>query len=116
MFRYSLLVVCLFCTMISFAQPVWSTGKRSEMEMGWLRDSLHLTPTQAQKAGSVSLTYQEQMDKAHGSAKKEKAAMKKKDSGMKSILTTEQFKAYYRREKQIRALPRPKNNGIHQPY
>ena len=81
-----------------------------------MRDSLHLTAAQVQKASPVSLNYQLQMDNAHGASKKEHAAMKKKDAGMKSVLTATQYKKYYRREKQIRALPKRDQTGRHQAY
>ena len=86
------------------------------MEMEWMRDSLKITPAQERKAGPVSLKYQRQKDDAHGSVKKEQAAMKKKDAALKTILTPGQYKVYYRREKQIRALPKRKHNGQHQAY
>ena len=105
--RYLLLILCASASITSFAQPVWSPQKRSEMEMEWMRDSLHLTPAQQQKASPVSLRFQQQLDNAHGSSKKEQAAMKKKDAAMRSIFTSAQYKKYYRREKQIRALPKP---------
>jgi len=86
------------------------------MEMEWMRDSLHLTPAQVPRATVVSGNYQQQMDNAHGSTKKERAAMKRKDAAMKKILTSAQYKKYYRREKQIRALPKPNHTGQRQAY
>ena len=111
-----LFIILLLYSATSFAQPAWSPARRSEMEMGWLRDSLHLTPAQEAKAGPVTITYQQQMDNAHGSPKKERAAMKKKDAAMKSILTASQYKTYYRRERKIRSLPKPDRTGQHRAY
>jgi hypothetical protein len=111
-----LLIACLLCTATSFAQPVWSPKVRATREAKWMQDSLHLTPDQLQMANPILLNYQEQMDKNSGNDKKQHDLMKKKDSALKAILDKGQFKKYYRREEQIRALPKPNHSGPHQPY
>ena len=111
-----LVVLFLFCSLAVMAQPVWSPGKRSEMEMEWMRDSLHITPRQEQKAAPVSLHFQEQMDKSNGAEKTQHDLMRKKDAAMKSVLNREQYKKYYRREKEIRLRPKVKPDPRHQAY
>ncbi len=112
----SLVVAFLLYTTSVIAQPVWSPGKRSEMEMQWMRDSLHITTPQAQKASQVSLHFQEQMDNAAGSDKRQHVLMQKKDAAMKSILTKVQYKKYYRREKEIRSRPKQTTDNRHKAY
>ena len=84
--------------------------------MEWMRDSLHLTPVQEKKAGSVVLNFQKQMDGASGSEKKQHELMRKKDVVMQRILNPEQYKLYYRREQEIRSRPKPNHTGKHQAY
>ena len=112
----SLLILFLLCSIASFAQPVWSPQVRATREARWMQDSLHLTAEQLQKANPILLNYQQQMDKNSGDDKKQHQLMKGKDAALKAILDKEQFKKYYRREEQIRALPKPNRSGPHQAY
>ena len=112
----SLLAICLWFSFSAAAQPVWSPQKRAQIEMEWMRDSLHLTPVQEKKAGSVVLNFQKQMDGASGSEKKQHELMRKKDVVMQRILNPEQYKLYYRREQEIRSRPKPNHTGKHQAY
>ena len=81
-----------------------------------MQDSLHLTTEQMQKVNPVLLNYQKNIDLSGNAVKKNKALMQHKDAEMKTILNKEQYKKYYRREKQIRAIPKPNHSGPHQPY
>jgi len=81
-----------------------------------MQDSLHLTTEQMQKVSPVLLNYQQKVDLSGNAVKKNKALMQHKDAEMKAILNKEQYKKYYRRENQIRALPKPNHSGLHQPY
>src|ERR1035437_2760054 len=93
---------------ISYAQPVWSPEVRSEREMQWMQDSLHISPDQYKKISEISLNYQRNMDKVaqpankHSKDKMQKKLMQKKDADLKALLNNEQYQKYYRREKQIR--------------
>ena len=111
-----LLVLILVCSVAVSAQPVWSPQVRAKKDAEWMHDSLHMTPAQMEKANPILLNYQQEMDQTGGSAVKSHELMKKKDAAMKSILNKEQYKKYYRREKQIRAIPKPNYKGPHQPY
>ena len=111
-----LIVIVMCCAIGAAAQPVWSPEVRAKREAQWMQDSLHLTAEQLQKVTPILLTYQQQMDQNSGAGKKQQQLMKKKDSALKEILAKEQYKKYYRREKQIRALPKPNHSGPHQPY
>lgn len=98
----------LLSSLESFAQPAWSPEVRSEREMQWMKDSLHISDKQYKKISAISLGYQQEMDKAALPAnnrtkdKTQKKLMQKKDSELKSLLTNAQYQKYYRREKQIR--------------
>ena len=100
----------------SYAQPVWSPGKRAEMEEQWMQDSLHITPAQLQKISPVVLRYQQEKDKAKDSDKRQQQLIREKDKAVKAILDKDQYKLYYRREKRIRAMPKRVYTGGHQPY
>jgi len=94
----------------TFAQPVYSPEKRAKLEVQWLQDSLGITPQQATKAGSISLTYNRQMDKAadmkEAAAKKsrQKVIRQKKNIAMKALLTDEQYQHYALRALQQQLL------------
>ena len=111
-----LLFILLFCTLASNAQPVWSPKVRATREAQWMQDSLHITTGQLEKAKPILLTYQQKMDQNNGNDKKQKELMHEKDRSLKDILDKEQYKKYYRREQQIRSLPKRPLSGPHQPY
>ncbi len=112
----------LFAADRSFAQPVWSPAVRSEREMQWMKDSLHLTKLQVEKITPISLDYQRNMDKAAQPdyatrGKRQHPLMRQKDAEMKAILTKKQFDKYYRRELLIRQSENDKHyEGDRQPY
>ena len=111
-----LLFIFLFFTFASNAQPVRSPKARATAESQWMQDSLHTTAAQMEKINPILLNYQQQMDQNYGNDKKQKDLMQEKDSSLKGILSKEQYKIYYRREEQIRALPKRNHTGPHQPY
>jgi hypothetical protein len=81
-----------------------------------MQDSLHISPEQLEKVKPVLLNYQLAMDSSYGDDKKQAQVMKEEDRSLKSILDKEQFKKYYRREEQVRSLPKRPRSGPHQPY
>lgn len=111
-----LLALLLICSVAVSAQPVWSPQLRATRYAEWMRDSLHLSTEQLEKVKPVLLNYEQHIDLAGKDTKRNHALMQEKDKAMKSILDKEQYKKYYRREKQIRALPKPNYKGPHQPY
>jgi hypothetical protein len=101
----------ILCTsVISYAQPAYSPEVRSEREMQWMKDSLHIKPQLFDKISKISLSYQLNMDKAaqpdnkNGKEKTQKKLMQKKDADLKALLNKEQYARYYRREKEIRRI------------
>ena len=115
-----ILFLLAFCSVTAFAQPRYSPAVRAEREAQWMSDSLHITPDQSKKVEVVSLSYNQEMDKTVElkGKKKDKAReriMNKKDAGMKAILTKQQYKIYYSREKQGRKAQKPEPKGPHQP-
>ena len=110
------LAICISLSFSVVAQPVWSPAKRAELEMEWMRDSLHLTAAQEKKVNPVATNFQKQMDAASGAEKKQQELMRKKDAAMRRILNREQYKLYYRREQEIRSRPKPDRGGKHQAY
>ncbi len=110
------LIACLWFSFSGMAQPVWSPGKRADMEMEWMRDSLHVTPAQEKRISPTTANFQKQMDETNGSAKKQNELMRKKDATMRHILNREQYKLYYRREQEIRSRPKPNRGGGRQAY
>ena len=115
--RYFLLFLpgLIFCT-LSNAQPVRSPKARADADARWMHDSLHLSSQQFSKVQPVLLNYQQQMDESSNDAKKQSTLMAKKDADIKPILNRWQYKVYYRREEQIRALPKRDPGARHQPY
>jgi hypothetical protein len=113
--RNRILLLCLCSALIcityqSYAQPVYSPEVRSEREMLWMKDSLHISDGLYKKISAISLRYQRHMDKAGqpgNKASKDKAQqklMQKKDTDLKVLLNKQQYLKYYRREKQIREI------------
>jgi len=113
-----LLGLLLLCSMGLHAQPRYSPQVRSDREVHWMQDSLHISDAQLKKITAISLPYQQQMDAAaNDPAKKKKQArlMRKKDVAMKSILDEEQYRRYIAREAEIRRRDAIVYKG-HQPY
>jgi len=111
------LSIIFFCTVSSsYAQPVRSPKARADAEAHWMHDSVHLTPAQMSKIQPILLNYQQQMDNSGKDDKKQHALMAGKDRDIKKILDQRQYKIYYRREEQIRALPKRDPNARRQPY
>lgn len=116
--RYSLILLLLLCSYATFAQPRYSPEVRSKREIQWLQDSLHINASQLNKISSISLKYQQQMDKAADQpdkTKKQAKLMKKKDAEMKAILDKGQYQRYYKREELIRKQDAIIYKG-HQPF
>ncbi len=116
--RGYLLVIFLFSTFLSFAQPVYSPERRAELETEWMRDSLNATPAQVKKISRIALDYQRNIDKViNKSGTVAKKLWAKKDAQLKTILNKKQFQRYYTREKRIRELAKIKPiRGDRQPY
>ena len=103
-------LVCVFLFSLlfnfaSYAQPMWSPEVRSQREMQWMKDSLHISPEQADKITPLSLSYQQEMDKAGhlpDKTKKQASLGRKKDAQLKAILNKEQYQKYYKKEQIIR--------------
>ena len=110
-----ILAILLF-TITSYAQPVHSPKYRADAETQWMQDSLHLSAEQLTKVKPIVLYYQQHMDQNSSDTKRQHALMSLKDRDLKAILDKKQYKIYYRREKQIRALPKRDPNARHQPY
>jgi hypothetical protein len=106
--RYSIVLLFLVCSSVSYAQPRWSPEIRSQREMEWMKDNLHLTETQLEKIKGISLDYQRNMDKAANSEDKntgkkiQHQLIRLKDSDLKAILNKKQYDKYYDRELIIR--------------
>ena len=112
-----ILVLLFLLPFAAFAQPRYSPEVRSKKEMQWLQDSVHINADQANKINGISLTYQQQMDKAAelpDKIKKQDKLSKKKDAALKKILTKDQYQRYYKREAMIRKQDRIIYKG-HQP-
>ena len=79
-----------------------------------MQDSVHINADLASKINSISLTYQQQMDKAAempDKNKKQDKLMHKKDAAFKKILNKEQYQRYYKRESMIRKQDRIIHKG-----
>ena len=104
-----LVIISVYPFAATFAQPAYSPEVRSDREMKWMQDSLHINKAQYKKISAISLSYQRNMDKAalpeHAKSKErtQKKLMLKKDESMKSLLNKQQYQRYYKQEKQIRA-------------
>ena len=112
-----ILVLLFLMPFTSFAQPRYSPEVRSKKEIQWLQDSVHITADQTSKISGISLTYQQQMDKAAelpDKIKKQDKLSKKKDAAYKKILTKDQYQRYFKRESMIRKQDRIIYKG-HQP-
>ncbi len=114
--------VLLLCANVSFAQPAWSPEVRTEREMKWMTDSLHITPAQAQKIMPAVLQYHRNMDIAKSAKDKkcngrtQKQIMKKKDSSVKAALHNDKlYSKYYKNEQLIRKSESVIYKGPHQP-
>ncbi len=112
----------LFWSFASVAQPAFSPEVRSERDLQWMKDSLHITPAQAEKLNHINLNFERNMDKANDppdnrlKEKKQKQLMRKKDADIKVILNNERlYQTYYRREKEKRRIQAIKYTGPHQP-
>lgn len=104
-FRYCSIILFLFCSLTTWAQPRYSPEVRSKKEIQWLKDSLQINDAQLNKISAISLSYQQDMDKAANQPDKKKRQaklMKKKDAEMKTILDHGQYIRYYNREELIR--------------
>lgn len=115
-----ILSLLLFCSFASFAQPRYSPEVRAEKEAQWMTDSLHITPEQSKKVHDISLTYNQQMDKASQlpSKQKDKAQqhlINKKDADLKTILNKEQYRKYCKWGKQIRKMGKIQYSGPNLP-
>ncbi len=102
-----LAIAFLLFAMPAYCQPRWSPEVRSERELKWMKDSLHLTHSQLAKIEPVSLKFQRDMDDAAvpdyaNRGKKQHPLMRQKDADYKAILTPRQYEQYYRRELIIR--------------
>ena len=103
--RYLSISLLLFCSLTTWAQPRYSPEVRSKKEIQWLKDSLQINEVQLNKISAISLSYQQDMDKAANQPDKKKRQarlMKKKDAEMKTILDHGQYIRYYNREELIR--------------
>ena len=101
----SIFLFAMACVFAAHAQPRWSPGVRSQREIKWMQEALHITPGQLSRISGISLGYQQEMDKAAASpdrSKKQARLMRQKDSGLKAILDKEQYREYYKREQAIR--------------
>ncbi len=116
--KFSCIIAVIFLSALtSFAQPRWSPEVRSNREIQWLKDSLHITDAQLNKISSISLTYQQEMDKAANLPDKKKRQaklIKQKDAQMKAILDHSQYFRYFKREELIRKQDAKVYKG-HQP-
>ena len=102
-------VVVLFALLLlgfaSYAQPRWSPEVRSQREIQWMQDSLHITAAQLNRINGISLSYQQDMDNAAavpGKIKKQASLMRNKDAKMKTILNKKQYSRYFKREQLLR--------------
>jgi len=112
----SFILAILLFSVVSHAQPVHSPKARAEAETQWMQDSLHLSSSQLSKVQPILLSYQQQIDLNSSDSNRQHALMSEKDHDLKAILDKKQYKIYYRREKQIRALPKRDPNARHQAY
>ena len=103
--KTTLLLLLLVGSLGVIAQPRYSPEVRSEREIKWMQDSIHVSPTQLEKIKSISLKYQQEMDKAADQPNKKKnqeKLMQKKDAQMRRLLNKPQYNRYIRREEMIR--------------
>jgi hypothetical protein len=115
-----ILYILFFLPFATFAQPRYSPEVRAERETQWMTDSLHISAEQSSKVHTMSLKYNQDMDKASQLPGKQKdktqqRLMNKKDAELKGMLNKEQYQKYYKREKLLRANEKRRYNGPHQP-
>jgi Spy/CpxP family protein refolding chaperone len=117
---FSLLSILVLSSVISMAQPRRSPEVRAEKETQWMKDSLGVTATQADKVHSIALSYHQKMDKVATSKTKtrqQKKLMSQKDASIKKLLSKEQFDRYCAHEKQVRLVEKQRDNTTgNQPY